>query len=162
MIFVFLFCSFLHFRNCHSYQGREANFEKKKRSQFSYWKMNIFGPEPSKRALHSLGLIGPPLGGAIWPSKLSSSWSKILRWYRKSILPNQKYINYCFPITDYLFARTSPNHIIAHYLLSTTYYLLTTIYRRRRDFVCSHPISSSSSSSVFTPTVKTNYPTLAQ
>ena len=152
----------MHFQNCHSYQGREANFEKQQKKK-SYWKMNIVGPEPSKRALHSLGLIGPPLGGAIRPSKLSSFWFKFLRWYRKSILPNQKYIKYCLPITDYLLARTSPNHIITHYLLSTTYYLLTTIYRRRRrDFVCSHPISSSSSSSGITATVKTNHPTLVQ
>ena len=115
----------MHFRNCHSYQGREANFEKQKKSQFSDWKMNIFGPELSKRALHSLGLIGPPLGGAIRPSKLSSFWSKILRWYRKSILPNQKYIKYCLPITDYLLAITSPNHIITHYLI---YYVLSANY----------------------------------
>ena len=157
-----IFCTLLHFRKCHSYQGREANFENKKKVKFPIGKWTFFGPEPTKRALHSLGLIGPPLGGAIRPSKLSSFWSKILRWYRKSILPNQKYIKYCLPITDYLLATTSPNHIITHYLLSTTYYLLTTIYRRRRDFVCSHPISSSSSSSGFTATVKTNHPTLAQ
>ena len=56
-------------------QGSEFWKNKKKR-QFSYWKMNIFGPEPSKRALHSLGLIGPPLGGAIWPSKLSFFYPK--------------------------------------------------------------------------------------
>ena len=126
--------------------------------------MNIFGPEASRRALHSLGLIRPPLGGTIWVLQTIIFLSKILRCYRKSILPNQKYINYCLPITDYLLARTSPNHIISHYLLSTTYYLLSTIYRRRRrrDFVCSHPISSSSSSSCITATVKTNHPTLVQ
>ena len=45
----------MHFRNCHSYQGREANFEKQKKQQFSYWKMNIFGPEPSRRALQFFG-----------------------------------------------------------------------------------------------------------
>ena len=42
--------------------------------------------------------------------------------------PNQKYSNYCVPITNYLLASTSPNHFIIHYLPSTTYHLLTTIY----------------------------------
>ena len=151
----------MHFRNCHSYQGREANSEKKKQKvNFPIGKWTFLARSPPEGPW---GAKWPPKG-ATWPSKLSSFWSKILRCYRKSIFQNQKYINYCFPITDYLFARTSPNHIIAHYLLSTTYYLLTTIYRRhrRRDFVCSHPIPSSSSSSGITATVKTNHPTLVQ